>query len=74
MMARAKGIYSVLVLMRAWAIWGTGKRTSQVLLWSYVIYFIIQLAGALWTVKGGHIGQSCCFLSFLLFAEMLIPW
>ena len=40
--------------MRAWAIWGTGKRTLQILIWSYVIYLVIQLAGVLWTLKGGH--------------------
>ncbi|KAJ8591424.1 hypothetical protein M405DRAFT_735084 [Rhizopogon salebrosus TDB-379] len=51
----------ILVLMRAWAIWGTGKRTTRVLIWSYIVYLLIQMAGALITVKGGHISWLLCF-------------
>ena len=56
MMARAKGFYAVLVLMRAWAIWGTKRRTTKFLIWSYVIYFIVQMFGAMWSIVGGHKG------------------
>ncbi|OAX36205.1 hypothetical protein K503DRAFT_320847 [Rhizopogon vinicolor AM-OR11-026] len=47
----------ILVLSRAWAIWGTGRRTTKILIWSYMIYFVIQLAGALLATKGGNIAH-----------------
>ncbi|KAG2057566.1 hypothetical protein BDR06DRAFT_185021 [Suillus hirtellus] len=36
----------ILVLVRAWAIWGTRKRVANILGWSYVGYIIMLLAGS----------------------------
>ncbi|KAG1826027.1 uncharacterized protein BJ212DRAFT_319514 [Suillus subaureus] len=36
----------ILVLMRAWAIWGTRKRATKILGWSYVGYILMLLAGS----------------------------
>ena len=41
----------VLVLVRAWAIWGIQKRIKKILIASYVIYVILQLAGATYGLK-----------------------
>ncbi|KAG1885822.1 hypothetical protein F4604DRAFT_1973264 [Suillus subluteus] len=36
----------ILVLMRAWAIWGTRKRVTKILTWSYVGYIVMLLSGS----------------------------
>lgn len=36
----------ILVLMRAWAIWGTRKHVTKILAWSYVGYILMLLAGS----------------------------
>jgi hypothetical protein len=40
------GFSSVLVLVRAWAIWGTRKRVTKILAWSYVCYILMLLTGS----------------------------
>ncbi|OAX36204.1 hypothetical protein K503DRAFT_320674 [Rhizopogon vinicolor AM-OR11-026] len=45
----------ILVLMRAWAIWGTRERTKKIFIWSYVIYCLVQLGGAMGTLNRRHI-------------------
>ncbi|KAG2149918.1 hypothetical protein BD769DRAFT_366135 [Suillus cothurnatus] len=36
----------ILVLVRAWAIWGTRKRVTKILAWSYVCYILMLLTGS----------------------------
>ncbi|OAX36206.1 hypothetical protein K503DRAFT_320748 [Rhizopogon vinicolor AM-OR11-026] len=63
----------ILVLLRGRAIWGTGRRTTTILICSYTIYFVIQLAGALLASKGGHIGLPGCLLRFSYSLKWLCP-
>ncbi|KAG2117706.1 hypothetical protein DEU56DRAFT_157841 [Suillus clintonianus] len=34
----------IVVLVRAWAIWGTRKRVTMILIWSYMLYVVVLLA------------------------------
>ncbi|KAG2144277.1 hypothetical protein DEU56DRAFT_900131 [Suillus clintonianus] len=45
----------ILVLVRAWAIWGTRKRVTTILIWSYMLYVIMLLAGSANTLHISHI-------------------
>lgn len=45
----------ILVLVRAWAIWGTRKRVTNILTWSYVGYVMMLLAGSAHTLQLGNI-------------------
>ncbi|KAG2144275.1 hypothetical protein DEU56DRAFT_237172 [Suillus clintonianus] len=45
----------ILVLMRAWAIWGTPKRVSTILIWSYVSYVLILIATSLHRINTIHL-------------------
>jgi hypothetical protein len=51
------GFSSVLVLVRAWAIWGTRKRVTNILTWSYVGYVMMLLAGSAHTLQLGNSGS-----------------
>jgi len=52
--------------MRAWAIWGTRKRVTKILISTYCI---VQLGGAIWTLNRAHL---CC--SPLLLFVSIIRW
>ncbi|KAG2031664.1 hypothetical protein BDR03DRAFT_92205 [Suillus americanus] len=45
----------ILVLVRAWAIWGTRKRVMNILAWSYVCYVVTMLASSTYSVQAGNI-------------------
>ncbi|KAG1857380.1 hypothetical protein DFJ58DRAFT_840669 [Suillus subalutaceus] len=45
----------ILVLVRAWAIWGTQKRVTNILAWSYVIYVVTLLASTSYSLYAGNI-------------------
>ncbi|KAG2345856.1 hypothetical protein BDR05DRAFT_93118 [Suillus weaverae] len=45
----------ILVLVRAWAIWGTRKRVTNILAWSYVCYVVMLLAGSAHSLSTGNI-------------------
>lgn len=45
----------ILVLVRAWAIWGTRKRVTNILTWSYVGYVIMLLSGSAHTLQSADI-------------------
>ncbi|KAG0707929.1 hypothetical protein DFH29DRAFT_1075917 [Suillus ampliporus] len=44
----------ILVLLRAWAIWGTRKIVTKVLIWSYVSYILMLLVGSMYNVNAYH--------------------
>ncbi|KAG1735943.1 uncharacterized protein EDB91DRAFT_546555 [Suillus paluster] len=44
----------ILVLMRAWAIWGTRKRVTKILIWSYLSYALIMMGSSVYSVNAGH--------------------
>ncbi|KAG2364681.1 hypothetical protein BDR07DRAFT_771309 [Suillus spraguei] len=45
----------ILVLVRAWAIWGTQKRVKNILAWSYVGYVATLLVSSAYSVHAGNI-------------------
>ncbi|KAG0698164.1 hypothetical protein DFH29DRAFT_1081920 [Suillus ampliporus] len=44
----------IIVLMRAWAIWGTRKIVTKILIWSYVSYILMLLVGSVYNVNASH--------------------
>ncbi|KAG1726146.1 hypothetical protein EDB19DRAFT_1833546 [Suillus lakei] len=44
----------ILVLMRAWAIWGTQKRVANILIWCYVLYVLVLTGTATYSVTTNH--------------------
>ncbi|KAG1812828.1 uncharacterized protein BJ212DRAFT_1276159, partial [Suillus subaureus] len=59
----------ILVLVRAWAIWGTRKRVTNILAWSYVGYVVTMLASSAYSVRAGD-GESLHSV-FILFVKMV---
>ncbi|KAG2072385.1 hypothetical protein BDR04DRAFT_1230524 [Suillus decipiens] len=45
----------ILVLVRAWAIWGTRKRVMSILAWSYVGYVVTLLVSSAYSVHAANI-------------------
>jgi hypothetical protein len=65
-MTCAEEYYLVFVLMRAWAIWGTRKRVTQVLIMGYICWVLMLMGGATYGInKNGS--YSAAFFSFLSF-------
>jgi hypothetical protein len=63
------GFSQVLVLVRAWAIWGTRKRTTNLIAWSYMGYIVTLLSSSAYSV---HAGNSTSLRSvFILFVKMV---
>lgn len=44
----------IIVLMRAWAIWGTRKRVANILIWSYVSYVLVLTGTATYSMTTRH--------------------
>ncbi|KAG2031662.1 hypothetical protein BDR03DRAFT_927672 [Suillus americanus] len=64
----------VLVLVRAWAIWGTRKRVTIILTWSYVGYILMLLTSSVRSLNTKNSGSLACFASFLLLSiKMVAP-
>lgn len=63
-------LHSVIVLMRAWAIWGTQKRVANILIWSYVSYVLVLTGTATYSMTTRH--SRLIRLFILLFAKWLI--
>lgn len=53
--------YSVLVLMRAWAIWGTRKRVTQILIMCYIGYVLMLMSAATYGINNKHGSPRCSF-------------
>lgn len=45
----------ILVLLRAWAIWGTRRRVTNIFAWSYVVYIVVLMASSVWGLYTGNI-------------------
>ncbi|KAG1771471.1 hypothetical protein EDD22DRAFT_966128 [Suillus occidentalis] len=54
----------ILVLVRAWAIWGTRKRVTNILAWSYVGYVMMLLSGSAHSLHANNI-------QYLLFIDVI---
>jgi hypothetical protein len=65
-----EAFYSVIVLMRAWAIWGTQKRVANILIWSYVSYVLVLTGTAAYSMTIRHSRPIRLFI--LLFAKRLL--
>ncbi|KAG1783406.1 hypothetical protein EV702DRAFT_1041083 [Suillus placidus] len=48
----------IIVLMRAWAIWGTQKRMTNILIWIYVSYVLVLMGMVTYSVTTDHIQFS----------------
>ncbi|KAG2336879.1 hypothetical protein BDR05DRAFT_970807 [Suillus weaverae] len=48
----------IIVLMRAWAIWGTQKRMTNILIWIYVSYVLVLMGIVTYSVTTNHIEFS----------------
>ncbi|KAG0698165.1 hypothetical protein DFH29DRAFT_1081921 [Suillus ampliporus] len=44
----------IIVLKRAWAIWGTRKIVTKILIWSYVSYILLVVAASAYSVNASH--------------------
>ncbi|KAG1735941.1 uncharacterized protein EDB91DRAFT_546552 [Suillus paluster] len=44
----------ILVLMRAWAIWGTRRIVTKILIWSYISYVLMLLIGSARSMNASH--------------------
>ncbi|KAG1795157.1 uncharacterized protein HD556DRAFT_1307740 [Suillus plorans] len=45
----------ILVLLRAWAIWGTRRRVTNIFTWSYVGYIVVLVASSAYGLYAGNI-------------------
>jgi hypothetical protein len=61
MVAHAENQYSVLVLIRAWAIWGTSRSVTNILVGSYATYVLILLALASYGANHDSGRPPSCF-------------
>ncbi|KAG1771103.1 hypothetical protein EV702DRAFT_1202132 [Suillus placidus] len=57
--------FSVLVLVRAWAIWGARKWVTNILAWSYVCYVVMLLYGSAHSLSTGNSGSFCSDFIFI---------
>jgi len=60
MIVCAEGSYPVLVLLRAWAIWGTRKRVINILIWSYMIYVVVLMGGLMYGENFSKLPRLFC--------------
>ena len=58
---------SVLVLLRAWAIWGCEKRVAVMLIGSYAIYFLLLGFDAIFTTMSVTRGSSSLSLRYAVY-------
>jgi hypothetical protein len=61
MMTCVEEYYLVLVLMRAWAIWGTRKRVIQILIMGYVGYVLMLMGASTYGINNKHGSYSAAF-------------
>jgi len=67
MVACAENTSSVLVLTRAWAIWGTRKRVTQILIMGYIGYVLVLMGAATYGINNKHgIYLSLVFFSIFV--------
>lgn len=56
---------SVLVLLRAWAIWGTRRRVTNIFAWSYVGYIVVLMASSVHGLYTGNSRSLCTVFIFI---------
>ena len=72
MVACAENISSVLVLTRAWAIWGTQRRVTRILVMGYIGYLLIVIGTTTYGIMHEHgIHLAGFFFPSLSFTEMV---
>ncbi|KAG1880516.1 hypothetical protein C8R48DRAFT_167539 [Suillus tomentosus] len=55
----------ILVLLRAWAIWGTRRRVTNIFAWSYVVYIVVLMASSVWGLYTGNSRSLCTVFIFI---------
>ncbi|KAG0707925.1 hypothetical protein DFH29DRAFT_559705 [Suillus ampliporus] len=56
----------ITVLVRAWAIWGTRKIVTKILIWSYVSYILFVVIASAYSVNAGHCRSPLLFFHVVI--------